>query len=73
MRSHGWSGNTPASDEEAINGILGAAEQIVAARGPSMRIADVARNLGVTRRTVYRYFPTADAMLVTIVMRSTDG
>jgi AcrR family transcriptional regulator len=73
MRSHGWSGNTPASDEEAINRILDAADQIVAARGPSLRIADVARSLGVTRETVYRYFPAANALLVTSAMRSADG
>ena len=73
MRSHGWSGNTPASDEEAINRILDAADQIVAERGSSLRISDVARSLGVTRQTVYRYFPTAEALLVTSAMRSADG
>ncbi|PRC44399.1 TetR family transcriptional regulator, partial [Mycobacterium sp. ITM-2017-0098] len=57
MRSHGWGGNTPASDEEAIDRILSAAEKIVADRGSAMRIADVARELAVTRQTVYRYFP----------------
>ncbi len=73
MRSHGWSGNTPASDEEAINRILDAADDIVAERGASLRIADVARTLGVTRQTVYRYFPTAEAILVTSTMRNADG
>ena len=43
MRSHGWAGNTPASDEEAIERILDAAKQIIDERGSAMRIADVAR------------------------------
>ncbi|RDH76790.1 TetR/AcrR family transcriptional regulator [Mycolicibacterium moriokaense] len=73
MRSHGWSGNAPATDEEALDRILDAAERIVAERGPSLRIADVARALGVTRQTVYRYFPSAEAMLLVSAMRSTNG
>jgi AcrR family transcriptional regulator len=73
MRSHGWAGNTPASDEEAIERILDAADQIIDERGSAMRIADVARVLGVTRQTVYRYFPGTQALLVASAMRSADG
>ncbi len=73
MRSHGWSGDTPSSDDEAIERILDAAEAIVAARGSAVRIADVARSLGVTRQTVYRYFPSSEALLLTTAMRSADG
>jgi len=73
MRSHGWAGNTPASDEEAIERILNAADKIIDERGSAMRIADVARALGVTRQTVYRYFPGTRALLVATAMRSTDG
>lgn len=73
MRSHGWSGDTPASDEEAINRILNAAEQLLVERGPALRIADVARTLGVTRQTVYRYFPNAEQLILTTSMRSGDG
>ncbi len=73
MRSHGWAGNTPASDEEAIERILDAAEEIIDERGSAMRIADVARALGVTRQTVYRYFPGTEALLVATAMRSADG
>jgi hypothetical protein len=43
VRSHGWSGNAPATDEKAIDRILDAADDIIAERGSSMRIADVAR------------------------------
>jgi AcrR family transcriptional regulator len=73
MRSHGWAGNTPASDEEAIERILNAADKIIDKHGSAMRIADVARVLGVTRQTVYRYFPGTQALLVATAMRSADG
>jgi AcrR family transcriptional regulator len=73
VRSHGWSGNTPASDEEAITRILDAADEIIAERGSAMRIADVARLLGVTRQTVYRYFPGTEALLLATALRSGDG
>jgi AcrR family transcriptional regulator len=73
VRSHGWSGNAPASDEEAIDRILNTADGIIAERGSAMRIADVARELGVTRQTVYRYFPGTEALLVATAMRSADG
>jgi len=73
MRSHGWAGNTPASDEEATERILDAADTIISERGSAMRIADVARTLGVTRQTVYRYFPGTEALLVATAMRSADG
>ncbi len=73
MRSHGWGGNTPGSDEEAIDRILNAADNIIAERGSAMRIADVARELAVTRQTVYRYFPSTEALLLACAMRSADG
>ena len=73
MRSHGWSGNPPASDEDAIARILVSADRIVAQRGSSMSIADVARDLGVTRQTVYRYFPSTEALLVACAMQKADG
>jgi AcrR family transcriptional regulator len=73
MRSRGWAGLTPSSDEEAISRILTAVDEEVAARGSAIRLADVARRLGVTRQTVYRYFPNADALLIASAMRAVDG
>ncbi|WP_244438602.1 helix-turn-helix domain-containing protein, partial [Mycolicibacterium septicum] len=64
MRTHGWAGSTPATDEEAIARILAAAGKAIDERGADFSIADVARTLGVTRQTVYRYFPSTDALLV---------
>jgi AcrR family transcriptional regulator len=73
MRSHGWSGNTPATDEEAIDRILDVTDEIIAEGGSSVRIADVARTLGVTRQTVYRYFPGNEELLLASAMRSAHG
>jgi AcrR family transcriptional regulator len=64
MRTHGWSGAAPASDEEAVARILAAAGKAIDERGADISIADVARTLGVTRQTVYRYFPSTEALLV---------
>lgn len=73
MRSRGWAGATPASDEEAIARILDAVDEVVAEHGSVIRLADVARTLGVTRQTVYRYFPNADALLIASAMRAANG
>ncbi|CRZ18512.1 TetR/AcrR family transcriptional regulator [Mycolicibacterium neworleansense] len=73
MRSRGWAGSTPASDEEAISRILTAVDEEIADHGAAIRLADVARRLGVTRQTVYRYFPNADALLIASAMRAVNG
>ncbi|OBJ92117.1 TetR family transcriptional regulator [Mycolicibacterium conceptionense] len=73
MRSRGWAGSTPSSDEEAISRILTAVDEEIAEHGAAIRLADVARRLGVTRQTVYRYFPNADALLIASAMRAVNG
>jgi AcrR family transcriptional regulator len=57
MRTHGWGGSTPASDDEAVERILDAASAAIEERGTTMRVADVARSLEISRQTVYNYFP----------------
>ena len=73
MRTHGWSGSAPATDEEAVARILAAANKAIDARGADLSIADVARTLGVTRQTVYRYFPSTDALLQAAAMAAATG
>jgi AcrR family transcriptional regulator len=73
VRTHGWAGATPATDEEAVARILAAASQAIDSRGADFSIADVARALGVTRQTVYRYFPSTDALLVAAATRAATG
>ena len=70
MRTHGWGGVTPATDQEAIDRILDAADREIELRGADMRIIDVARDLGVARQTVYNYFPGSGALLEAAATRS---
>ncbi|TPG31947.1 TetR/AcrR family transcriptional regulator [Mycolicibacterium hodleri] len=72
MRTHGWSGSTPATDDEAVARILNAASSAIDERGAEFSIADIARTLGVTRQTVYRYFPSTEALLVAAAVRAAD-
>ncbi len=62
-RRHGWGGSPPATDDEAVARIVGAAVALIEATRAEVGIADVARSLGVIRQTVYRYFPNADALM----------
>jgi AcrR family transcriptional regulator len=73
VRTHGWSGSAPANDDEAIARILAAAGKAIDERGADFSIADVARTLGVTRQTVYRYFPSTDALLIAAAVHAAAG
>lgn len=46
--------------------ILDAAATILAAHGEAANLADIARVAGVARSTLYRYFPTRDALLAAL-------
>ena len=63
MRTHGWAGSVPIDDAEATARILAAARSAIDEHGVATTISDVARTLGVTRQTVYRYFPSTEALL----------
>lgn len=71
-RTRGWGGAAPASDEEAAARILSAAKAAIDRDG-DVNIADIARAVGVTRQTVYRYFPSTDALLIAAAMDSASG
>ncbi|MGB3351308.1 MAG: helix-turn-helix domain-containing protein [Mycobacterium sp.] len=73
MRTHGWSGAKPSSDEEAIARILSAAGKAIEEHGADFSISDVARTVGVTRQTVYRYFSSTEALLVAAAVHAVDG
>lgn len=72
-RRRGWGGNPPRTDEEATRRIISAATNLVTETGAAVSLADVARVLGVIRQTVYRYFPTADALMQAVAIASVDG
>lgn len=73
VRTHGWSGATPVDDEEAVGRILGAARAAIDRSGDEFTIAEIARGLGVTRQTVYRYFPSAEALLTATAVAQTGA
>jgi AcrR family transcriptional regulator len=72
VRTHGWSGSPPASDEEAVERIKEATHRCVRELGGATSIAHVASALGVSRQTVYRYFPGTDALLIAAALDGTQ-
>ncbi|APE14325.1 TetR family transcriptional regulator [Mycobacterium sp. WY10] len=72
MRRHGWAGDIPVDDEEAIRRIVEVARASIDATG-TVTVSDVATKLGITRQTVYRYFPTLDALLAGTAMSAVGG
>lgn len=62
MRTHGWGGNPPSTDAEARNRIIAATRKRLDEAG-STGTSEVAALLGVTRQTIYRYFPTTEDLL----------
>lgn len=72
VRTHGWSGSAPADDAEAVDRIVAAARRAIDRSGDEFSIAEVARDLGVTRQTVYRYFPSAETLLTATAIAQTE-
>jgi AcrR family transcriptional regulator len=72
-RRRGWGGSPPATDDEAVERIVATAVDLIARTGTAISIADVADALGVIRQTVYRYFPSADALMKAAALASVDG
>lgn len=73
MRTHGWGGNPPTSDDEAIGRIIVATRRCIDASGASTSITDVAEALNVTRQTVYRYFASTDDLLRATAVDAAGG
>lgn len=72
-RRRGWGGDPPQTDDEATLRIVTAAVDLVSATGAAISLADVANSLGIIRQTVYRYFPTSDALMHAVAMASVDA
>jgi AcrR family transcriptional regulator len=71
MRRHGWGGSPPADEHEARRRILDAAVRCLDRDGPSRTyLSDVATELGVTRPTIYRYYPGRDELLAAVTERA---
>ena len=72
-KRRGWDGSPPNSDEEATRRIIATAVELIARTGSAISVADVAESLGVIRQTVYRYFPSAEALMRAAAIASVDG
>jgi AcrR family transcriptional regulator len=74
MRSRGWQGNQPANDEEARERIIAAAMRCLDRYGPlKTGLSDVATELGVTRQTVYRLYPSTEELLFAVAEAAADA
>jgi AcrR family transcriptional regulator len=67
MGRKGWAGTPPADDAEARKRIIDAALRLVDRRGAAQTtVSDIADALGITRRTVYRYFAGTEELFATV-------
>jgi AcrR family transcriptional regulator len=67
MGRKGWAGSPPADDAEARKRIIDAALRLVDRRGAAQTtVSDIADALGVTRRTVYRYFAGTEELFTAV-------
>jgi AcrR family transcriptional regulator len=70
-RSTHWGSDSPASDADARERLLDAADECYARRGVARtRIDHIAEVAGVHRTTVYSYFPNKNALLSASFVRS---
>ncbi|MGH3474563.1 MAG: TetR/AcrR family transcriptional regulator, partial [Aeromicrobium sp.] len=64
MGHHGWQGNPPRTEDEARQRIIAATTSCVERLGSTKTtVSEVAAELGVTRQTVYRYYPSHAELL----------
>ena len=67
MGRKGWAGSPPADDAEARKRIIDAALRLVDRRGAAQTtVSDIAESLGITRRTVYRYFTGTEELFTAV-------
>jgi AcrR family transcriptional regulator len=67
-----WAGRPPADDSEASQRIRDAARRCIDRNGVNVRIAEVARELGVSRPTIYRHYSSGRAVLRAVALESID-
>ncbi|KWX68463.1 TetR/AcrR family transcriptional regulator [Mycobacterium sp. NAZ190054] len=74
MGRKGWAGSPPRDDDDARKRIIDAALRCIERRGPAQTsLADVADELSITRRTVYRYFATTEELFTAAAEIAMDG
>jgi len=73
LRTRGWQGTPPVDDAQARERIIAAAMRCIDRFGPSKTgLSDVATELGVTRQTVYRLFPSTDDLFQAVSIAAAD-
>jgi AcrR family transcriptional regulator len=74
LRNRPWRGDAPADDDEARDRIVSAAMRCIDRHGPlKTGLSDVALELGVTRQTVYRHFPSTDDLFQAVSIAAADS
>ena len=58
--------------DRTLAAILSAASKMIAERGQSVSMHDIAESAGVGRATLYRYFPTREALIVQLFETAVD-
>ncbi len=72
MGYHGWKGDPPRTEELARQRIIAAATRCIERMGvPKTTLSNVAEEVGVTRQTVYRYFPSLAELLSAVAETGT--
>ncbi|MET0901585.1 MAG: TetR/AcrR family transcriptional regulator [Mycobacterium sp.] len=67
MGRKGWAGAPPADDDEARKRIVDSMLQLVDQHGADQTtLSAVAEALGITRRTIYRYFTSVEELLTAV-------
>ncbi len=73
MGHHGWRGNPPGTEDEARRRIVEAATACLDRVGlAKTSLSDVAAEAGVTRQTVYRYFPGLNDILRAVALAGVE-
>jgi AcrR family transcriptional regulator len=73
MGHHGWRGNPPGTEDEARRRIVDAATACLDRAGlAKTSLSDVATEAGVTRQTIYRYFPRLADILSAVAIAGVE-
>jgi AcrR family transcriptional regulator len=73
MGHHGWQGNPPGTEDAARRRIVEAATACIDRLGlAKTSLSDVAAEAGVTRQTVYRYFPSLADILRAVALAGVE-
>lgn len=74
MGRKGWAGSPPADDDEARKRIIDATLDCIERRGTAQAtLSNVADTLGITRRTIYRYFSGTDDLFASVAEVALGG